>query len=217
VRGGSAADTLKGDNQANVLTAAAGTTRDGTRRGRHVPDHRRRRTDTIVEVTGEGSDTLDYSLYTAAVTVNLTTGTATSTAGITNIENVTGGAGNDVIVGDGNANVLYGGAGNDTITGGAGADILGAARASTHWPAEPKTTHTCWPAGPTRSLKRRRGSDTLDYSPYGSAVTVMLAGRRTGVSGIVTNIENVTGGAGNDVLTGDANVNVLSGGPGATR
>ena len=44
---------------------------------------------------GGGTDTLDYSSYTTGVTVNLTTGTATGTGGVTNIENVTGSPAND--------------------------------------------------------------------------------------------------------------------------
>ncbi len=40
------------------------------------------------------------------------------------VENVTGSAFNDTLIGDGLANVLSGGAGNDTLTGGAGADVF---------------------------------------------------------------------------------------------
>ena len=40
------------------------------------------------------------------------------------IENLTSGAGNDVLIGNGAANVLAGGAGNDVLTGGAGNDVL---------------------------------------------------------------------------------------------
>src|SRR6185503_10846606 len=40
------------------------------------------------------------------------------------IENLTGGAGNDTLVGDGNANRLNGGLGNDLLIGGGGADAF---------------------------------------------------------------------------------------------
>jgi Ca2+-binding RTX toxin-like protein len=43
---------------------------------------------------------------------------------LTDIENLTGSAFNDVLTGDANANALSGGAGNDTIDGGAGVDTL---------------------------------------------------------------------------------------------
>lgn len=56
--------------------------------------------------------------------VNLASGTATGTNSITNIENVTGGSGNDSLVGSFAANVLQGNPGNDTIVGGPGADTM---------------------------------------------------------------------------------------------
>jgi Ca2+-binding RTX toxin-like protein len=75
---------------------------------------------------GGGSDTLDYSLYTTAVIVDLTAGTATGvTGGVANIANATGGAGNDSLTGNAADNILIGNAGNDTLNGGNGGnDIL---------------------------------------------------------------------------------------------
>jgi hypothetical protein len=55
---------------------------------------------------------------------NLTTGTATGAAAIANIENVTGGAGNDSLVGNNLPNTLNGGPGADWIVAGPGSDIL---------------------------------------------------------------------------------------------
>ena len=43
---------------------------------------------------------------------------------MTGIENVDGGGGNDIIIGNNSANTLNGGAGNDRLFGGDGADIL---------------------------------------------------------------------------------------------
>jgi Ca2+-binding RTX toxin-like protein len=86
-----------------------------------------------VFVGGTGVDTADYSAYAANLTVNLSTagfvvtgsGTTTGTSDtLSGFENFTGGAGNDTITGDGNANVLIGGAGVDTINGGASADVI---------------------------------------------------------------------------------------------
>jgi hypothetical protein len=65
--------------------------------------------------------------------VNLASGAATGTTSITNIENVTGGTGNDSLVGSFAINTINGGAGadwivagpgNDVLNGGAGADVL---------------------------------------------------------------------------------------------
>jgi hypothetical protein len=74
---------------------------------------------------GGGTDTLSYALYTTGVQVNLGTGTATNTGGISGIENITGGAGNDTLTGDTGNNMLLGNAGNDVLNGGPGGnDIL---------------------------------------------------------------------------------------------
>ena len=78
---------------------------------------------------GGGTNTLDYSLHTAGVLVNLTNGSATGVAGeapgkVSNIRNATGGSGDDILVGNAQANTLVGGFGRDLLIGGAGADVL---------------------------------------------------------------------------------------------
>jgi VCBS repeat-containing protein len=74
---------------------------------------------------GAGTNTLDYSAYTTGVTVDLTAGIAPGTAGVVNIQNVTGGSGNDSLTGNAADNILIGNAGNDTLSGGSGGnDIL---------------------------------------------------------------------------------------------
>jgi Ca2+-binding RTX toxin-like protein len=57
--------------------------------------------------------------------VDLSAHTATGVAGgIVNVANVTGGAGDDILVGNAGDNLLDGGAGNDILKGMAGADVL---------------------------------------------------------------------------------------------
>jgi hypothetical protein len=74
---------------------------------------------------GGGSNWLDYSAYTTGVTVDLTAGTATgAAAGIANLQNVTGGAGDDLLMGNSVGNILIGGGGNDTLIGGSGRSLL---------------------------------------------------------------------------------------------
>jgi RTX calcium-binding nonapeptide repeat (4 copies)/Beta-propeller repeat len=74
---------------------------------------------------GPGDDQLDLSAYTTAVKVNLKLGAATNVnGGIRGFENVLGGAGNDLLVGNAEANILQGGGGRDVIIGGFGADKL---------------------------------------------------------------------------------------------
>lgn len=77
-----------------------------------------------------GNDTLDFSNFATAVTVNLTLGTASADAGastlsgLSAIENIIGGAGGDNLIGNSANNWIAGGAGNDTINGLLGDDTL---------------------------------------------------------------------------------------------
>jgi Ca2+-binding RTX toxin-like protein len=158
---------------------------------------------------GTGVDTAEYSETTAGVFVTLNGATdATVSVGgapedtIRNIENVKGGRGNDTLTGDGLANVLSGDYGNDMIAGGDGDDTL------IGGPGQDK-------------LDGGVGTDTADYSTKWGSVVVALNGATettVTVGGVaedtVRNIENVNGGRGNDILTGDELGNKLSGGGG---
>jgi hypothetical protein len=78
---------------------------------------------------GGGTNTLDYSAYVGDIVVDLLLGAATGVNGganysESNIQNVTGSQGNDLIVGDANPNVLIGGTLRNIIIGGAGADQI---------------------------------------------------------------------------------------------
>ncbi len=78
---------------------------------------------------GLGQDTASYMDTTTGVRVSLsvTGGQNTLAAGIDtlmSIENVFGGRGNDVLIGNSEDNVLVGGQGNDTLIGGGGLDHL---------------------------------------------------------------------------------------------
>ena len=93
--------------------------------------------DTFVATVGDGVatfdgqagiNTVDMSQISAAATVNLATGTATSAqtaaATLVSIQNVVDGLGNDTITGDANNNTFFAavGDGNDSYTGGGGVD-----------------------------------------------------------------------------------------------
>jgi hypothetical protein len=74
---------------------------------------------------GGGGDTLNYSAYTTAITVNLATGAATGVAGgVSEIQVVIGGSGNDTLTGGADSSILVGGAGNDLLTAGIGRALL---------------------------------------------------------------------------------------------
>ena len=75
---------------------------------------------------GEGSDFLSYEEANSAVTADLGAGTASSaefgTDRLASIEDVRGGAGDDVIAGSAGSNRLSGGSGDDVLTGRGGDD-----------------------------------------------------------------------------------------------
>lgn len=73
---------------------------------------------------GAGINTLDYRAWSAGVRVNLALGTASGTVGVAEIQNADGGAGDDILVGNGAANRLWGHGGRDVLIGGSGADDL---------------------------------------------------------------------------------------------
>jgi Ca2+-binding RTX toxin-like protein len=83
---------------------------------------------------GSDTDTASYGGSTGGVTVDLAAERATGLQGndtLLNIENVVGSDGNDSLLGDSLANVLYGGIGDDTLDGGAGNDWVSYAGAAT--------------------------------------------------------------------------------------
>ncbi len=132
---------------------------------------------------GDGIDTVSYQNSSAAVTVNLTTGTGLGgdAAGDTliNIENIIGSANNDILTGDLNDNEFEGLGGADSMDGGAG-------------------------GSDTVSYKNSALAVTIDLS-LGTAV----GGDASGDT--FANIDNVTGSANDDSLTGDAFNNILRG------
>ncbi|MDD2727815.1 cadherin domain-containing protein [Malikia sp.] len=154
-------------------------------------------------IGGLGSDTIKYTSATAAITVDLVKGNATSTAGndaakigsdtLSGIENVIAGNYNDTITGNDSANVLSGQNGNDVLKGGFGKDTLDGGA----------------------------GTDTADYSDKTTAVAVTLNGAtavNVNIGGVVEdslkNIENLTGGSAADTLNGDGLANTLLGNAG---
>jgi hypothetical protein len=80
----------------------------------------------IGRTDGEGgTNSLDYSAFgLGGVSVNLTSGAATGTGGVTNFTRAFGSSGIDVLVGNAGANLLTGANGNDVLSGVGGADNL---------------------------------------------------------------------------------------------
>src|SRR5205807_26219 len=107
-------------------------------------------------------------------------------AGTAGVDTLTGTAADDVIHGQGGNDALSGGLGNDTLYGDDGNDTLDGGG----------------------------GTDTASYATAAGAVAVNLAsGTSFGAAGgdTLTSIENATGSAYADTLTGNSGVNVLDG------
>jgi Ca2+-binding RTX toxin-like protein len=114
-------------------------------------------------------------------------------------DSIDAGTGNDVVFGDAGNDTIVGGTGDDQLSGGDGNDLLiGGAGAD--------------------ALDGGAGNDTATYAGSTAGVTVSLAtGLGTGgdAEGDTLNgIENIYGSDHNDVLTGNAVANTLSGGAG---
>jgi len=193
VEGSLASDTLTGDANDNILNGNAG---NDILTGGSGNDTLNGGSGNDSLDGGAGTDIANYADAGAAVTVNLNLTTAQNTGGagtdtLVSIENITGSAYDDTLTGNAADNTLSGGAGNDVLNGGAGND----------------------------SLDGGAGTDIASYADAAAAVTVNLGlttAQDTGGAGIdtLTNIENITGSAYDDILTGNAADNTLSGGAG---
>ena len=143
---------------------------------------------TIADSTG--SDTLDGSALTGAVTIDLNPGAVSTIAGRsvtitagTVIENAIGGDGDDRILGNAADNILFGARGDDTLIGRAGNDRLD--------------------GGAGGDLLR--GNDGADLLQGRAGNDRLIGGGGNDILG---------GGGGNDVLAGGAGDDVLRGGDG---
>ena len=179
ITGSAYEDVLTGDDGANVLEGGPGADRlDG----------------------GGGIDWVSYLRSDAGVVVRLREGTGERGHAegdvIAGVENVTGSAYNDELVGDYDANHLVGGEGNDGLWGSRGDDVLEGG------------------AGADR-LFGGAGVDRASYLGSDAGVTVNLkeGAAEGGHAGgdEFTEIENVVGSAYRDVLVGDDGVNHLEG------
>jgi Ca2+-binding RTX toxin-like protein len=146
-------------------------------------------------VGGAGVDTASYADSASAVVASLVTGSSSGGAGVdvlTQVENLDGSSFADVLTGDQNNNRISAGLGNDILSGGAGNDTLDGGA----------------------------GQDSVIYADAAAAVVVALGdlspGIATGGAGTDTllNVENVTGSAFSDTITGNNVANVLRGGGG---
>jgi len=241
VTGGSLADTLTGNGLSNTLIGGAG---NDTLAGGAGDDSYSSATssalgsDTLVELPGEGVDTLDFTTTTSmAVAVNLglaTTQVVNANLSLTlnaadTFENVFGGSLNDTLTGNALGNRLLGNAGNDTLAGGVGNDSLegGAGNDALLGGADDDTLlfdADLVLGSDTVTELAGGGTDTLDFTATTSKALALNLGLTTAQSVVAGNLaitlsagdtlENVVGGAQADTLTGNALANRLDGGAG---
>ncbi len=210
VFGGSGNDTLRGGAGSDIYHGGDG---NDVMVGGSEPDGG------DVMNGGGGSDTADYSSRAAAVTVSLDgvdndggDSGAEADNVAADIEIVKGGSGDDQLTGGAGSQTLHGGPGGDTLAGGADADILNGDAGADRFDEGSA-------ASGADVMNGGAGSDTADYSGRMVAVAVIvdtLAG--DGQSGendkVAADVENLTGGNGNDQLTGSSVANLIAGGPG---
>jgi Ca2+-binding RTX toxin-like protein len=198
VYGGSAGDTLTGDGVANTLRGGGGAdTLDG----------------------GGGTDTADYRDKTAAIVVTLNGSTnATVTVGgvaedtIRNIENVSGGSGNDTLKGDGAANLLDGNGGNDTLYGGGGIDTLRGGTGDDTYVMRSSPDAIVEFAG--QGADRVISSESFVLNSAQEIENLFLTGSAD-IDGTGNGLNNGLGGnSGNNVLDGGPGADSMSGGAG---
>ena len=210
--GGAGADTINGWTGEDTL--------DGGPGGDNLIGH-------------DGVDTVTYENSDAGVrvTVNSATGNEGGHAEgdeLAGIENLIGSAYDDRLFGNAGDNMLSGGAGNDrivgndghdTVEGGAGADTLDGDDGENGF-----TPRQIQSFGDTLSYASSTGGVTINLSHQYAAINPTVAQLRdhyaAGSGGDAAGdrfrgFENITGGMGNDRLTGDGYNNLLIGGAGA--
>ncbi|MEX0281223.1 MAG: S8 family serine peptidase [Arenibacterium sp.] len=143
---------------------------------------------------GSGNDTAVYDGAAAVVDLNIGTAQAVGVGygsdTLSSIENLTGGDGDDVFIGDGSINVLIGAGGNDVLTGNGGNDDM-------------------FGGNGDDTLNGDSGYDDL-YGGEGADTLIGGSGNDDMFGGAGN--DTLTGGSGVDELEGDAGDDIMDGG-----
>jgi Ca2+-binding RTX toxin-like protein len=153
-------------------------------------------TDTITELTGEGTDTVQSSVtYTLGSNIENLTLTGSS-----NISG-TGNSLDNYLLGNSGSNTLTGGAGNDTLSGGSGGDRMEGGLGD--------DTYIVAQSGDVVIENINEGTDTVQ-----SSITYTLGNHLENLTLTGTNNIHGTGNTLNNYLTGNSGANSLTGGAG---
>jgi serralysin len=167
-----------------------------------------------------GNDTLDFSGYSQAQTIDLRPGFFSSVGGLTgdvviaqgaNIENAIGGSGPDSIVGNSLDNFIRGGGGADTVMAGAGNDTIVAVSGTTYLRGEDGNDSIQGGSG-FDDINGNKGDDVIDGGSGGGDWLVGGQGDDRIISHHGDDI--LYGNLGNDTLIGGDGVEVMRGGQG---
>ena len=203
--GSDGGDTLVGDINDNELRGGAG---DDILQGRGGAD---------VLDGGAGNNTASYANTNVGQFVSLQDPTQNTNDAkddtFISIQNLTGGGGNDTLIGDAKDNILSGGANNDTLMGNAGNDTL---------KGEAGDDILMGGLGADILNGGDGLNDTASYANATTEITASLDATNTthlndgleAVGDSYIGIENLTGGASNDILVGNDSANILDGGAG---
>jgi Ca2+-binding RTX toxin-like protein len=207
ITGGAGSDTLTGLGGNDSLNGAAGADNliGGLGNDTYFVDNVG---DAITELAGEGTDTAraTSAAYTLGANVeNLVFTGAGNFAGTGNelANGITGGTGNDTLSGLG---------GNDTLNGGAGADaLIGGLGNDTYWVDNAGDVVTELAGEGTDTVRSTLGAYVLGANVENLVFTG--AGDFAGTGNELAN--GITGGTGNDTLSGLGGNDTLNGGAGA--
>jgi len=181
--GGLSADLLEGNGGDDILIGGLG---DDTLDG------------------GAGIDCADYSDASGGVQAYLTMGSVTGVTGtdvLINMENLTGSAFDDRLVGDAGVNILRGGAGNDILKTKGGDDTVYGETGNDTITGD-TGNETLWGGDGDDILSGLSGTD---YLSGGAGADYLYGGQGT---------DTLDGGAGNDKLRGNLGGDLLNGGDG---
>ena len=172
---------------------------------------------------GEGNDTINIAAVESASTLDLGAGNgqiagrALAIADGTVIENIVGGDGADVFLGNDRPNMIFGGRGDDTLVGAEGADRLVGGAGDDRLVGDNGDDTFIGGEGVDR-LYGGAGSDWVAFDDSGDSVIVVLhAGYSNGVGlgrDRLVAVENARGAGLADLLIGDDGANTLLGGAG---
>ncbi len=177
---------------------------------------------------GAGLDTLDLSVMTCSVEVDLSAQQCSQVGGgqpgwVWQFEKVLAGSGDDRLVGDDGANWLVGNAGDDVLIGKDGPDWLDGGPGNDRMDGGSGDDYYVETPGSFDRLIDPSGSDTVDFSGATMAIRFSLALSAAQVQkvddagntvSLLGAIEHVIGSAFADVLTGGNAAETFEGGPG---